>query len=326
MPSEFELGNSNLDEEELSAAASDTKSVVCTPDILLGGHSNSRDSLVKSNIISPSNVVYRATKIIEFAQIRPKPNVIPNSKRNIPMSLKISSVASGDGVALMTNGFNVDSKTDEDTKMQPQISDVQSLAGLEYNVSNNAPKIEASNKNHPNDASDANSISNSKFLDVNPKIESIDISDDEQQKSLKIPPEMKLTVKKPSNHTTEYPMKGYIYCLSNIQLGRVKVEWTSPNHIKIYLSASNDTVDIECDETDSWQTNVSAISMYMHKYIRKRFYGVYPAHLKLEWIFLKIDYEMDKEPSRLCDLISVETNSVRRYLIDLNLWEKRKKI
>lgn len=316
MPSEFELANSNLNEEEsLSTAPFDTKSIVCTPDILLGGHSNSRDSLVKSNIISPSNVVYRATKIIEFTQIRPKPNVIPNSKRNIPMSLKISSVASGDGVALMTNGFNVD----EDTKMQPQISDVQSLAGLEDNESNNAPEIEASNKNHANDESDTNSISNSTFLDANPKIESIDISDDEQQKIRKITPEMKLTVKKPTNHTTEFPMKGYIYCLSNIQLGRVKIEWTSPNHIKIYLSASNDTVDIECDETDSWQTNFSAVTMYMHKYIRKRFYGVYPAHLKLEWIFVKMNCEMDKEPSRLCDLISLETNSVSRFHLNLHL-------
>lgn len=295
MPSEFEVANSSLNEEDnpqtLSTLAIDPLSIQPAVD------SSSRDI----NMSKP-NVVCKPSKIPEFTPIRlTKANVIPKSNRNTsPLPFKISSVASGEGVEFLANGLDSDS-IDKDTDSQPPSSDVE----MENIGTNIEPDIKRDSKSTLTvEQSDANGVKNQKF----PKIESIDISDDEQQKDLQIKPASNLSVKKQLNEGREYPINGFIYCSSNIQLGRLKAEWVSSNNIKLYCSASNETTDFKCDATnDAWQINLRAVSAYMQKYIRNRFYGVYPGNLHLEWAFAANDTDT---ASTLIDLDSVETCSV----------------
>lgn len=265
---------------------------------------NSHDNFTQLNVL-PSTNVYHATKPARQG----KPNVMPNSNSSVnPLPLKISSVASGDGVAFMTNGLSATSETDStkktDSNIQPQISGVQSLTIIS-NVKPN--ELTKSDKSEQSIRSSVNDISNATMQNLNSKVESIDITETERHKCMNINREFNLASRKQSNKGNDFPTKGYIYCSTNIQLGKVKIECTSPNRIKLYL---NDTVDVNCHEKDEWQTNLSTIAMYMHSYIRNHFYAVYPAFLKLEWTYIKTDDDEDNAKT-LCDLNSLEQFSVR---------------
>lgn len=296
MPSEFEVANSSLNEE-------DNAQTISTLTIDPLSIQSAVDSSSRESSMSKSNAVCKPSKIPEFTPIRlTKINVIPNSNRNTsPLPFKISSVASGEGVEFLTNGLDSDS-IDKDTDSQPPSSDVE----MENIGTNIEPDIKGESKItiKSMEQSDVNGVTNPKIS----KIESIDISDDEQQIDIKIKPASNLSVKKQLNEGKEYPINGYIYCSSNIQLGRLRAEWISSNNIKLYCSASNESTDFKCDATnDAWQSNLRAVSAYMHKYIRNRFYGVYPGNLQLDWTFAANDTDT---ASTLIDLDSVETCSV----------------
>lgn len=314
MPSEFELANFNDEDDCISPCT--TASDVLLVDANSGGEvatTTTTTTATKTNTLSLPNA-FHSVNLIGLPSMRlAKPNVISisNPIRDVnPLPFKITSVASGEGVALMTNGLSVaDSITDDESNSQPKFSDVQSLA--------NHPQIQDfESLLVPKQENDNENANDSTFINTNPKMESIDISDDEQQqqqqqeKPFEITNETSLTKSGKSTKKTDFPMKGYIYCSTNSQLGKVKIEWASPCLIKLFLLGPNQTEEINCDETNDWHANLTVLSLYMHKHIRKRFYGVYPSQLKLSWVYVKTDYDADSDTSHLCDLISVNKQSV----------------
>lgn len=209
-----------------------------------------------------------------------QPNSIPympskesaSSIADNPLPFKISSVASGDDVALMTNGIPVNDATKSADKEQTPERDQTETENGE--------------------------------LMIQVKLEAIDISDDEQMAEatfFTIP--MEEPTRPVSRHSTQ--LKGYIYCSTNVHLGKVNIEWTMPNAIRLHL---NEPIDIQCNEADNWTKNISEVTTFMDAYIRNRFYAVYPANLKLEWIFVKAT--TDDTFNTLCDFNSVEPFSV----------------
>lgn len=244
-------------------------------------------ALVPSKIFTP-------TKVIELPSVRlvkPKSNKISD-----PLPFKISSIASGEEVTLLTNGFddNVDDDDDNEDELntQPQISEVKSLATGQDGASMTKA-----------DHSQLDSML------VQTKTEPIDISDDEQPAHMvnSMEPSNNSIVKEPLVLETESRLKGYMYCSTNIQLGKVSIEWIAPDRIKLQLAES---VDIECDKSEPFQKNLAIASTYMNKYIRERFYGVYPANLRLDWIFFKT-VDIEGCSHSLCEFNKVEPFSVR---------------
>lgn len=254
---------------------------------------------------------YIPTKIIELPSSArlANPVVITNSNKNLnPLPLKISSVASGEEVTLMTNGFSdadndIDDEDDDDIDMMhfhPEISNVRSLA-------NNASNSEADPLDTTRDELTTAGPSDFSDLNIKLKTESIDLSDDEKPRYFDIVIEKKAITKLPLNDGVNSIVKGYIYCATNTQMGKVNIEWTTPNSVKLHLA---EPTDIEFNGSNDYRDDMAEISKFMHKYIRERFYGVYPAYLQMDWIFVKVND--DKEcGSSLGDFNDTEPFSVR---------------
>lgn len=239
--------------------------------------------------------VYIPKKVIELP-----PGKLTKSDSNKitnPHPLRISSVLSGESVALMTNGLPIANDSDESND-QPQITNVESLgpnASIEFD------------KATANELNDNESTDFDREILLEPKTEPIDISDDEDMfnhEDISDGNSIATDTKK-----DDYP-KGYIYCSTNIQLGKINIEWTSSTCIKLYLDkpikiAYNDFVHL----IPGHQRNLSTVSKYLFEYIRDRFIGVYPAHLKLDWIFISSD-QIHEEAVSLCDFNELDPLSV----------------
>lgn len=283
--------------------------------------STSKEGATQSNDTLPDLSKFVPKKVVELPSTRSvKPNVIPNSTHNPdPLPLMISSVASGKEVTLLTNGFdndddddnNIDDDIDEqddenEMNIQSQISKIKSLTA---DQTDDDPKLEANlfkSKSTKKDSSDSNGS-----ILVETKTESIDISDDENDDGMinNLEPNVSTITKKPLDLGTETHLKGYMYCSTNMQLGKVSIEWMAPGRIKLHLAES---IDIDCDETEPFQKNLASVSSYMHTYIRERFYGVYPAHLRLEWIFIRTN-DVEACTASLCDFNKIEPFSVWKF-------------
>ncbi|XP_055324553.1 uncharacterized protein LOC129579058 isoform X1 [Sitodiplosis mosellana] len=276
-----------------------------------------KEGVSKSKESSPvlmSSKVFIPTKVVELPSNHlAKLQVIPNSNQNSdPLPLKISSVASGEEVTLMTNGFDDDDDDDGDNdevdddidqdeiNTQPQISEVKSLATGQDAV----PKAGG----NPSEIDQMGTRDLTGTILIETKTESIDISDDEQQINMPdgMEPHINSIAKEPLVIGSDSRLKGYMYCSTNMQLGKVSIEWMAPGRIKLQLAES---IDVDCDESEPFQKNLASVSSYMNTYVRERFYGVYPAHLRLEWIFIKTD-GVETCGTSLCDFNNVEPFSV----------------
>lgn len=189
-----------------------------------------------------------------------------------PLPFKISSVASGDSVAFMTNGLS--SGFSEDSSESKHKDDLN-LIKIEKNDDDD--DVDDDNVDNVDDAAAAEGgllIPKSEPIDISDTSEDMFYGKDEIEDYTELPL---------FSLTKSQGLKGYIYCSTNIQLGKIHIEWTSETTISLNLQTP--TV-IECEDT-VWQRNMPAISSYMQSYIRKHFYAVYPAHLRLDWIFIK---------------------------------------
>lgn len=293
------------------------------------------DCVESSGVLRPSSMIYVPTKIVELTGTTPattastinttpiKPNNSNMWSTNTSPEFKITSVASGESVALMTNGMSIDDFTnsndsqssnepndlngDDDDDMdvslnaanrQPEMSDDQAI-----DIPNSLP-IKNNETDHLMDA-------DNEFgqILVQTKTEPIDISDDDEQTEYNCLSELN-----PIDCQTDDfhgKVNGYIYCQSNIQLGRVNVEWTSSTQIKLYLEQC---VVIACDEKSFRLRHYEAAEMskFMQTHIRNRFYGVYPAHLKLDWFFTQTE-TAELDVATLCDFNKVDPFSVIKH-------------
>lgn len=187
-----------------------------------------------------------------------------------PLQLKITSVASGEGVVLMTNGFPVDSMTLSDNSNDSNAKDTELLI---------------------------------------PKMEKIDITDMDTYDEHYVQEEPIIPLVAPivmqPKHTES---KGYIYCSTNISLGKIFIQRTSPTTIRLNLHSP---LEIEAEDT-TWQKNMPAISSFMQLYIRKRFYAVYPAYLRLDWVFINDE----RDPYELNDSIELDDfNKLNKFSV-----------
>ncbi|XP_031631144.1 uncharacterized protein LOC116345684 [Contarinia nasturtii] len=246
------------------------------------------DTIVATRV---SSKVFVPTKVVELTSTR-----LENNSKQEPLQLKISSVASGEEVTLMTNGFS----DIDDLNMQPKISSVKSLAkqdDLENLDDDLLEKVPS---------------------ECGSKPESIDISDDEQPSDMinRLEKDMNSIPTKAISPNEFGLLKGYMYCMTNNHLGKVNIEWTAPGRIKLHLT---DPIEIDCIETETYQENLATVSNYMSTYIRDRFYAVYPAHLRLEWIFIKLNDD-EQCTSPLCDLNQTEAFSVvfKDKIVEIN--------
>lgn len=255
----------------------------------------------KSKPMQPK--MYIPTKIIELPSVRlSTPNVIINPNQNLnPLPLKISSVASGEEVTLMTNGFS-DAEDDNDENTQEEDGN-EANATSSPESEPHEPKIDELLQ------TDLSALCDPIHFDVKTKIEAIDISDDEQPNAndYEMVSQENSIAKDPSAAQLQPHLKGYIYCSTNIELGKVDIEWTNPGRIKLHLTKP---ADIDCNGTDEIQKNMVTVSSYMHCHIRERFFGVYPQFLKLEWIFVKVKND-EKSDTNLCDFNKTDPFSVR---------------
>lgn len=299
--------------------------------------SNASTSAKKPSVMPPKKI-FIPTKVIELPAGRlAKASVDANPYSNSnSLSLKISSVASGESVALMTNGLPITfDETDEldeeseqsdmdemtemnetnemdETNVEPFNRDVQSPSVAQENSTLN-PTLELTESN-------TNELSEPLLISIKTKRDSIDISDDEEQRDLTITSDVR-SVAKESKTEKFTENKGYIYCSTNPRLGKVNIEWTSANCIKLYLT---EPIDIECvGEMRPRRMHLTYVSEYMRSYIRKRFYGVSPAHLRLDWVYVDMTrYEQDA--TNLCDFNQVEPFSVRKIFAYIYKFKTKK--
>lgn len=190
-----------------------------------------------------------------------------------PLQLKISSVASGEGVAMMTNGFPADSKAMSENSNDSNSKDTELLI---------------------------------------PKTEPIDITEMDTDDEHYVPEEAIIPMVAPTIVLSpkHKESKGYIYCSTNISLGKIFIQKTSPTTIRFNLHSP---LEIDCEET-TWQRNMPAISSFMQLYIRKRFYAVYPAYLRLDWVFINDE----RDPYELNDFIELDDfNKLNRFSVSL---------
>lgn len=187
-----------------------------------------------------------------------------------PLQLKITSVTSGEGVALMTNGFPVDSITMSDNSNDSNSKDTELLI---------------------------------------PKTEPIDITDMDTDDERYIQEEPIIPMVVPIDlPTKQKESKGYIYCSTNISLGKIFIQKTSPTTIRFNLHSP---LEIDCEDT-TWQKNMPAISSFMQSYIRKRFYAVYPTYLRLDWVFINDE----RDPYELNDFIELDDfNKLHKFSV-----------
>lgn len=247
--------------------------------------------------------------------------VMQNSYSNTNrMPFKISSVASGvefEKVALLTNGLPIRANEDEDEineiitgdagNLQPKICAVKSLA-VAQSLNNDVPKFDEANDNA---CDDPMTCSPNKYGDIliSTKTEPIDISDDENEQ-MDFPNESGADVLMMETHTesNECQISGYIYCTTNVQLGKVNVECLSATTIKLHLKEPVDIV-YEGSQSQKRQPNLANVTKYMQTHIREKFYGIYPAHFKFDWIFISSE-QFDQDAITLCDFNTLDPFSI----------------
>lgn len=301
LPSEIVVGDPSSNDGEIASTSTDQP--VRSGFFTIASISNGSNTIpIENDGASKSTPkIFIPTKIVEKTptQLASK-NVISSADQNQnPLPLKISSVASGEEVTLMTNGF--DDTDDIDT--QPQISKIELLKEVQNDKTNSDSTV---NKKNDRDSGDFCDFSNSLLIEM--KTEAIDISDDEQNNEYDVTTsEVSPKIKEPSDVETSDQLKGYIYCSTNIQLGKIDIEWTDTNHVKLHLSHP---IDIDCGKANAFQDKMACITSYMTTYIRERFYGIYPAYLELDWIFIKVGQD-EPSGSNLGDFNKTNPFSVR---------------
>lgn len=199
-----------------------------------------------------------------------------------PLPLLISSVTSGDGVRIITNGTDLASEENADKANASAMETTQ------------ADEAETSPENEDHTETPNESKENSGELILTnevPNLEAIEIydsSEDENdhfesnEESNVVDNEMAMDAR--ADDAAFKTERGFLFCETNKQLGKMCVEWTSQNHIKLILDP-----DIEADDsyTGELETNPAIINAAMFAYIRRRFYAVYPTTLILKWSLVK---------------------------------------
>lgn len=264
--------------------------------------------------------VYIPTKIVEIrpakSNVWRENQVVQNSCSNTnSMSLKISSVVSGERAALMTNGLPItaDDFADErnesantgGSKKQPEILEVKSLAD-EHQPTKVRPDFDEPNDN----ACDPMTCTPNKYGDIliSTKTEPIDISDDDNdQNDFSNASDSNLLISTPPAGI-DSPISGYIYCTTNVQLGKVNLECTSATTIKLHLKEPVD-INYEGWQNLKRQPHLANVTKYMQTYIREKFYGIYPAYQKFDWIFISSE-QFDQDAITLCDFNTLDPLSV----------------
>lgn len=308
-----------------AAISTENNGVKLTEHVVIGANVCESTSSRSATPVSPPKI-FAPTKSVEVARPASKSNVWPenkvmqNSYSNANrMALKISSVASGEGVALMTNGLPItaddltdeldDEMSNEEKDLQPKICAVKSLATAQSN--DELPKFDEPNDNACSNDDPMTCVPN-KYGDllISTKTEPIDISDDDHEQ-IDYPNESEVDVLVPT-HTAppDIRFSGYIYCTTNVQLGKVNVECLSGTTIKLYLKEPVDIV-YEGWQSQKRQPSLVNVTKYMQTYIRENFYGIYPAHLKFDWIFISAE-QIDQDAITLCDFNTIDPLSVRR--------------
>lgn len=283
-------------------------------------NANVNDEASKSPTPASTPTVYIPTKIVEIRPAKPsvwrENQVVQNSCSSTnPMSLKISSVVSGERAALMTNGLPItaddfaderNESTDTGSKRQPEILDVKSLADEPQ------PAKARPNFDEPNDnACDPMTCTPNKYGDIliSTKTEPIDISDDDNDQNDFSNASDTNLLNSTQTDGVDCQISGYIYCTTNVQLGKVNLECTSASTIKLHLKEPVDIV-YEGWQSQKRQPNLANVSKYMQTYIREKFYGIYPAYQKFDWIFISSE-QFDQDAITLCDFNTIDPLSVR---------------
>lgn len=118
------------------------------------------------------------------------------------------------------------------------------------------------------------------------------------------------SMKDPLSEDVFDPIKGYIYCPINTQIGKIFVEWNERNSIILNLSVPT---PIEIEYSANWATtNMFIINEYLSIYMKNYFYAVYPAYLTLNWTFIDIDSK--DLPINLIDFNKIEKFSVSTFI------------
>lgn len=205
-----------------------------------------------------------------------------------PLPLLISSVTSGDGIQILANGTSQEPETDfvETTNDLINSTNIESTEDTNLEILHSDITIT--------------------------KTEPIEISDDENEDNLKIDElnemEQNLTslMECDAVQNLNNEDKGFLFCETNRQLGKVNVVWISPNRIKLFLKDKDADDEVETDESEA--------SAAMSTYIRKWFYGVYPTTLKLHWTLVKFN-NAKQVVQELPELNSIEPLSVSNYSV-----------
>lgn len=303
------------------SSANGIKTATLAKDQSATAAANVRDGTPKSPTSVSAPKIYTPTKMFEMRSAKPKVwrenQVMQNSCNNTnSMPLKISSVVSGERVALMTNGLPItaDEFADEMNEIvenngsnpQPEICDVKSLAD-ESQQSKVRPKFDEPNDN----ACDPMTCRPNKYGDIliSTKMEPIDISDDDNEEiDFSNASDINLLINAQTENV-DCQVSGYIYCTTNVQLGKVNLECTSASTIKLYLKEPVDII-YEGWQSQKRQPCLTNVTKYMQTYIRENFYGIYPAHQKFDWIFISSE-QFDQDAITLCDFNTLDPFSVR---------------
>lgn len=272
--------------------------------------------------------IYSPTKMVEVRPLKSnvwsKNQVMQSSYSNTNrMPFKISSVASGvefERDAQAANDLSITADelddvnedevneiiTDDASNLQPKICAVKSLAANQK-LTNDSPKFDEPDDNA---CDDPMTCSPNKYGDIliSTKTEPIDISDDENEQ-IDFPNEPGADVLiQTFTENNEFQISGYIYCTTNVQLGKVNVECLSATMLKLHLK---EPVDIAYEgwQGQKRQPSLANVTKYMQNYIRENFYGIYPAHYKFDWIFISSE-KLDQDAITLCDFNTLDPFSV----------------
>lgn len=296
MPAEFALDDiDTVQDEEKPSTSGDELSQASNNGFFTLSSANGLKAVIPKDPPTTDGKVFIPTKVVELPPGRlTKSNTISDLNSD-PLPLKISSVVSGEGVAFITNGFPLAHDSDESND-QPQISNVESLGP------NSLMAFDET-------SDDAHSLMDNDLDDfdlLEPKSEPIDISDDEQQDFNNDSTLDTNAIAEDPERMISQP-KGYIYCTTNIQLGKINIEWLPQSRIRLYLEQP---VEIVYDEYH--KRTLSSVSKFLQTYIRNRFLGVYPQYLRLDWIFIESErYQTDA--IALCDFNQLDPLSVRSH-------------
>lgn len=298
MPAEFALDViDTMKDEDKPSTSGDELSQSSNNGFFTLASANGLKAVISNDSPITDGKVFIPTKVVELPTGHlTKSNTITGLDSD-PLPLKISSVVSGEGVAFMTNGLPITHDSDESND-QPQISNVESLGPNSLLAFD-----ETSDDEHSLMDNDLNDLNDFDLLE--PKTEPIDISDDEQR-DFNNDSTLDTNAMAEDLGQINHQPKGYIYCTTNVQLGKIDIEWISLHRIKLYLEQP---VEIGCDDINH-SRHLSTVSKYLQTYIRNRFLGVYPQHLRLDWIFIDSE-RYQTNAIVLCDFNQLDPLSVR---------------